>query len=135
MDLSHIEHTLAQHGAWQGKYREIMLLGKTLPAMPDALKTDAALVKGCESKVWLHLDLDEQQQHLVIIADSDTRIVKGLLAIILACYNNQLPQEAGKLDAYELFDKLGLIKHLSPSRGNGVRAIVERIHQQLQVLQ
>ncbi|ALU42210.1 SufE family protein [Pseudoalteromonas rubra] len=135
MDLSHIEQTLAQHSAWQGKYREIMQLGKALPTMPDALKTEAALVKGCESKVWLHLDLDEQQQRLVLIADSDTRIVKGLLAIILACYNNQLPAEAKKIDGYELFSTLGLIKHLSPSRGNGVRAIVERIHQQLQVLQ
>ncbi|KZN33258.1 SufE family protein [Pseudoalteromonas luteoviolacea] len=135
MDINQIQTQLNSLNGWQAKYREIMLLGKKLPSLPDALKTQDAQVQGCESNVWLHLDLDENQERLVIIADSDTRIVKGLLAIILACYNNLLPQEAKLVDAYALFEEMGLIQHLSPSRGNGVKAIVERIQTQISAFQ
>ncbi|MBQ4812585.1 SufE family protein [Pseudoalteromonas luteoviolacea] len=135
MDITQIQNRLNSLNGWQAKYREIMLLGKKLPALPEALKIEDALVRGCESNVWLHLDLDESQERLVIIADSDTRIVKGLLAIILACYNNLLPQEAKQVDAYALFEEMGLIQHLSPSRGNGVKAIVERIQNQVDAFQ
>ncbi|KZN62277.1 hypothetical protein N473_20065 [Pseudoalteromonas luteoviolacea CPMOR-1] len=135
MDINQIQEKLNSLSGWQAKYREIMLLGKQLPNLPEPLKTSEALVKGCESNVWLHIDLDESLQRLVLIADSDTRIVKGLLAIILACYNHTLPNEAKDIDAYQLFEDMGLIKHLSPSRGNGVKAIVERIQQQVNKLQ
>ncbi|KZN62931.1 SufE family protein [Pseudoalteromonas luteoviolacea] len=135
MDITQIQNRLNSLNGWQAKYREIMMLGKKLPALPEALKTPDALVQGCESNVWLHLDLDENQERLVIIGDSDTRIVKGLLAIILATYNNRLPHEAKEIDAYELFEQMGLIKHLSPSRGNGVKAIIERIKMQVSAFQ
>ncbi|ESP93336.1 MULTISPECIES: SufE family protein [Pseudoalteromonas] len=135
MDINQIQSKLNSLKGWQAKYREIMLLGKQLPVLPEPLKTPDAQVKGCESNVWLHLDLDESQQRLVIIADSDTRIVKGLLAIILACYNNALPQDAQSIDAYQLFEEMGLIKHLSPSRGNGVKAIVELINKKVAAIQ
>ncbi|KZN30894.1 hypothetical protein N480_02780 [Pseudoalteromonas luteoviolacea S2607] len=135
MDITQIQNRLNSLSGWQAKYREIMMLGKKLPALPEALKTPDALVQGCESNVWLHLDLDENQERLVIIGDSDTRIVKGLLAIILATYNNRLPHEAKEIDAYELFEQMGLIKHLSPSRGNGVKAIIERIKTQVSAFQ
>ena len=109
---------IQQAQSWQHKYREIMLLGKTLPALADVLKTDDALVPGCESKVWMFMEFDDSENRLVVIGDSDTRIVKGLLAIILALYN---------INAYDEFEKLGLIKHLSASRGNGIKAMVEAI--------
>nr|WP_281358242.1 SufE family protein [Pseudoalteromonas caenipelagi] len=121
---------MSNTSSWQQSYREIMLLGKKLPTLPDVLKTDEARVRGCESNVWLHIDLDEQQQHLVLVGDSDTRIVKGLLVIVLAIYNARTPMDAAKVDAYSEFEKLGLIKHLSPSRGNGIKAIVDTIQQQ-----
>ncbi|WP_279167459.1 SufE family protein [Pseudoalteromonas distincta] len=113
--------------AWQQKYREIMLLGKTLPALADVLKTDDALVPGCESKVWMFVEFDLTKNTLVVIGDSDTRIVKGLLAIILALYNGLTPEQVVKKNAYEEFEKLGLISHLSASRGNGIKAMVEKI--------
>ncbi|AQQ01400.1 SufE family protein [Pseudoalteromonas sp. SG45-5] len=113
--------------AWQQKYREIMLLGKKLPLLPDALKTDDALVPGCESKVWMFVEFDLTENALVVIGDSDTRIVKGLLALILALYNGLTPEQVININAYEEFEKLGLIKHLSPSRGNGIKAMVEKI--------
>lgn len=113
--------------AWQQKYREIMLLGKTLPPLAEVLKTDDALVPGCESKVWMFVDFDNNENCLVVIGDSDTRIVKGLLAIILALYNGLTPEQVVNTNAYDEFEKLGLIKHLSASRGNGIKAMVERI--------
>jgi len=119
--------TLNNSPAWQQKYREIMLLGKQLPTMPEVLKTPDALVPGCESKVWLYLEFDLQENCLVIIGDSDTRIVKGLLALILSLYNGLTPSQVLAINAFEEFEKLGLISHLSPSRGNGIKAIVERI--------
>lgn len=113
--------------AWQQKYREIMLLGKKLPLLPDALKTDDALVPGCESKVWMFVEFDLTENALVVIGDSDTRIVKGLLALILALYNGLTPEQVININAYEEFERLGLISHLSASRGNGVKAMVEKI--------
>ena len=112
---------------WQQKYREIMLLGKTLPPLANILKTDDALVPGCESKVWMFVEFDLTENALVVIGDSDTRIVKGLLALILALYNGLTPEEVLNVNAYEEFEKLGLISHLSASRGNGVKAMVETI--------
>ena len=74
---------------WQHNYKELMLLGKSLPSLPVALKSDDALVKGCESKVWLHIELNESNNTLLIVGDSDTRIVKGLLAIVFHIYNKR----------------------------------------------
>ena len=122
-----VADTLNNSPAWQQKYREIMLLGKQLPTMPDVLKTDDALVPGCESKVWMYLDFDLEENTLVIVGDSDTRIVKGLLAIVLALYNGLTPEQAIRTNAFAEFEQLGLIQHLSPSRGNGIKAMVERI--------
>mgnify|MGYP000915391723 FL=1 len=112
---------------WQQKYRQIMLLGKQLPDMPEVLKVDDALVKGCESKVWLYIDFDHTENSLVLAGDSDTRIVKGLLALILALYNGLTPEQAAQINAYNEFERLGLISHLSPSRGNGIKAMVDKI--------
>ncbi len=127
--FNEIRQRLTDAGGWQQKYREIMLLGKSLPAMPDAMKIDEALVPGCESKVWLHLDFSHDEGTLVVVADSDTRIVRGLVAIILSLFNGVTPEQAITIDTRSVFDELGLIKHLSPSRGNGIRAIVQRIQQ------
>ncbi|MFY8274955.1 SufE family protein [Pseudoalteromonas sp. SSDWG2] len=115
-------------GAWQQRYRELMLLGKSLPQLSDALKVDSAKVSGCESNVWMYIDFTPEEDKLVIIADSDTRIVKGLLAVILTLYQNKTPNEVLHIDAEKEFDELGLLRHLSPSRGNGIRAIVQSIN-------
>lgn len=122
-----VTESIEKAPAWQQKYREIMLLGKTLPALPDVLKTEDALVPGCESKVWMFVEFDLKENTLVVIGDSDTRIVKGLLAIILALYNGLTPEQVVNINAYEEFDKLGLISHLSASRGNGIKAMVDKI--------
>ncbi|MBS3796761.1 SufE family protein [Pseudoalteromonas sp. BDTF-M6] len=115
-------------GGWQQRYRELMLLGKELPVMANELKVDDAKVAGCESNVWMYIDFTPQEDQLLIIADSDTRIVKGLLAVILLMYRNKTPAQVVAIDAEQEFDELGLLKHLSPSRGNGIRAIVQQIN-------
>ena len=122
-----VSKNIESSASWQQKYREIMLLGKTLPPLADILKTDDALVQGCESKVWMFVEFDLTENALVVIGDSDTRIVKGLFALILALYNGLTPEEVLNVNAYEEFEKLGLISHLSASRGNGVKAMVEKI--------
>lgn len=114
--------------SWQMRYRELMLLGKSLPTLPDELKVDEAKVTGCESNVWLYIDFDEQEETLVIAADSDTRIVKGILAIIVHLFAAKTLSEVINTSAEQEFEELGLLHHLSPSRGNGIRAIVEQIH-------
>lgn len=108
-----VSKNIENSASWQQKYREIMLLGKTLPPLADILKTDDALVQGCESKVWMFVEFDLTENALVVIGDSDTRIVKGLLALILALYNGLTPEEVLNINAYEEFEKLGLISHLS----------------------
>ena len=122
-----VSKNIESSASWQQKYREIMLLGKTLPPLADILKTDDALVQGCESKVWMFVEFDLTENALVVIGDSEPRIVKGLLALILALYNGLTPEEVLNVNAYEEFEKLGLISHLSASRGNGVKAMVETI--------
>jgi len=122
-----VSKNIETSAGWQQKYRQIMLLGKQLPVMPEVLKVDDALVKGCESKVWLYIDFDHTENSLVLAGDSDTRIVKGLLALILALYNGLTPEQAAQINAYDEFERLGLISHLSPSRGNGIKAMVDKI--------
>lgn len=127
MNIHDVIERLSSQSGWQNKYRQIMLLGKELPACPDVLKTEDALVKGCESKVWLHLAWDETNGKLIAVGDSDTRIVKGLLAIILAFYNGKSNDEISQQNIIDLFEQLDLLQHLSPSRGNGIHAIDKAI--------
>jgi len=129
MNESYIKfkNKILQAGSWQEKYREIMLLGKSLPALPPELRVESALVNGCESNVWLYIDFNNEESKLLIVADSDTRIVKGLISIILYLYSDLTPSEILSIDASKEFEDMSLLKHLSPSRGNGIKAIIKAI--------
>lgn len=111
---------------WEGKYRQIMLLGKQLPALPEADKDKQYLVEGCESQVWLHHKQDDDGRYL-FAADADARIVKGLLVIVIAAFNGKSAIEIAQFDVEQYFARLDLLKHLSPSRSNGIHAIVQQI--------
>ena len=102
-----------------------MLLGKQLPLFQAELKLDEALVSGCESQVWLYANWRDQQLWLAL--SSDSKIVRGLLAIVLAKFNGKTKDEISGVDVDEYFENLGLSQHLSPSRSNGLHAIVEKI--------
>ncbi|HSX50525.1 MAG TPA: SufE family protein [Cellvibrio sp.] len=110
---------------WEERYKYIIDLGKELPTMDSALRTDEYLVRGCQSQVWL---VDEWRAgKLFFQADSDAFIVKGLLGVVLAAFNGKTPGEILAFDIDAYFTKLDLLQHLSSTRGNGLKAMVRRI--------
>jgi cysteine desulfuration protein SufE len=117
--------TLGFFDSWEDRYKYIIDLGRDLPPMPAALHTEERLVRGCQSQVWIDTRLEDGRLQLTV--DSDAFIVKGLLGLVLAAYNNKAPAEVLAFDIDAYFDQLDLLRHLSPSRGNGLRAMVQRI--------
>lgn len=119
----------ATHG-WENQYRLIIQLGKLLPALPAEWQTEEHRLKGCESQAWLKGEKSEDGNwHFA--CDSDARIVRGLIVIVLAALNHQPAAAIQSFDMEDYFTELGLEKHLSPSRGNGLRAIVLAIREQV----
>jgi cysteine desulfuration protein SufE len=116
--------------SWEDRYRYIIDLGRELPALPDELRSEDRLVRGCQSQVWI--DVEQSDGRLQLAVDSDAFIVKGLLAVVLAAYNNRTAQEIMDFDVDSYFETLGLLQHLSPTRGNGLRAMVARIRDEAQ---
>lgn len=117
---------LAFFDSWEERYKYIIDLGKALPPFPAELQTPDRLVKGCQSNVWLEIGGDNQR--IEFLVDSDAVIVKGLLVLVLAAYNNKSPQEILAFDIDDYFKQLDLERHISPTRGNGLKAIVARIN-------
>ena len=120
-----IVDTLGFFDSWEDRYKYIIDLGKELPPMDDAKKDEDHLVRGCQSQVWIDETLEDGR--LWFEVDSDAFIVKGLLGVVLAAYNSKTPQQILDFDIEAYFEEIGLLKHLSPTRGNGLRAMVKRI--------
>jgi cysteine desulfurase/selenocysteine lyase len=112
--------------SWDSRHREIMLLGKTLNRLDKNERNDRSLISGCESKAWLLFSKDSVGVY-TFQCDSDAKIIRGLLVIVLAAYNNKTAQQVNQFDITDYFSQLGLIQHLSPSRSNGLLAIVDKI--------
>lgn len=112
---------------WEERYAYIIDLGKQLPAFPDAERVETNYVHGCQSQVWLIHHYDEDSGKLFLLIDSDAIIVRGLAAIILVALNGKTPRELLATDIDELFEQLDLFRHISPTRGNGLRAMVGKI--------
>ncbi len=111
---------------WEGRYQYLIELGESLPPMDAALKTEVSEVKGCVSKVWLHYTKDGAGA-FHFHADSDGKITRGLVYIVLAAYEGKDVAGIAAVDIEGAFGKLGLDEHLSPNRRNGFFAMVERI--------
>ena len=125
INTEEIIDTLSFFDGWEERYKYIIDLGKQLPAMDDALKTDERLIAGCQSQVWIEsYNVDGS---LYFDMASDAFIVSGLLAVVLAAYNGKTPQQILDFDIEGFFGELDLLKHLSPTRGNGLRSMVARI--------
>jgi cysteine desulfuration protein SufE len=107
---------------WESRYRIIMQLAKQLPAMPAELCQSSNQIHGCESQVWL--TIYQQQQQYYFLATSNARIVKGLLAALITAWQGKDAEYIQQFDAVAYFSLLGLAKHLTPSRSNGLAAIV-----------
>ena len=127
MLLEEIKSSFAFFDDWEDKYRFIIDLGKELPELDAAKKTEDHLVRGCQSQVWLVSEFDPDQNCIRLQIDSDAHIVRGLIAIVLAVFNQRSPSFIGGFDIEGLFEDLDLLKHLSPTRGNGLRAMVAKI--------
>lgn len=112
-------------GGWEDRYKHIIKIGKDLPRLDESLYDEKYLVKGCQSQVWLHAQLDDNGQ-MVLKADSDAMIVKGLAALLLRAYSGLRPKEV--LQAPPTFiEELGFKDYLSPSRANGFLSMVKQI--------
>lgn len=122
-----IVETLGFFDNWEERYKYIIDLGKELPELAPEHQVEENLVRGCQSQVWLVHRLKDGK--LYFEADSDAFIVKGLLGVVLAAYNGKSPEQVLDFDIDAYFDELNLLKHLSPTRGNGLRAMVGRIRQ------
>lgn len=120
-----IIETMSFFDSWEDRYRYMIDLGKGIPTMQEQLKTEDRLVPGCQSQVWIIHEIDDGKFNFQV--DSDALIVKGLLAIVMAAYNQKTANEILSFDIEDYFARLDLVKHLSPTRGNGLKAMVEKI--------
>lgn len=110
---------------WEQRYQYIIDLGKQLPPLAEEHKQDLNKVRGCQSNVWMVSE--EHDGRLSFKVDSDAVIVQGLLAVVLAAYDNKTRAEIQTFDIDAYFAQLDLERHISPTRGNGLRAIVAKI--------
>lgn len=109
---------------WMERYEFIIETGKTLPQIDEGNKSDDNIIKGCQSKVWLHADYKDGK--LQFTADSDAILTKGIISLLLKVYNDQSPDDILTNDPY-FIDKIGLKEHLSPTRANGLLSMVKQI--------
>jgi len=113
---------------WEERYSYLIDLGRKLPEMEDADKVEANRVRGCQSTVWMTARVRDSDPPVIdFLADSDSHIVKGLIAILQAIYSGQQPRFVRSFDARPVFARLGLEEHLSPTRRTGLHSMLKRI--------
>jgi cysteine desulfuration protein SufE len=109
---------------WMDRYEHMIDLGKSLPLINPKFKTEDNIIKGCQSKVWLHADLENEK--VVFTADSDAIITKGIVAILIRVFSNQSPNTILNTNT-NFIDEIGLKEHLSPTRANVLVSMVKKI--------
>jgi cysteine desulfuration protein SufE len=109
---------------WEQKYEHLIDLGRSLPLIDAQYKTDDRLIKGCQSRVWMHSELKDGK--VIFTADSDAIITKGMVALMVRVLSGQKPKDIveAKLD---FIDKIGLKEHLSPTRANGLVSMIKQM--------
>lgn len=109
---------------WMGKYEYLIDIGKSLPMIEDKYKTTENLIRGCQSQVWMHSELKDGK--IFFTADSDAIITKGMVALMIRVLSDHTPDEIidSKLNFIE---QIGLIKHLSPTRSNGLLSMIKQM--------
>jgi len=131
MSIDTIRADFALLDEWEDRYRYLIELGRGLPPLPEALRTDANKVRGCVSQVWLASAVRRAGNGAAPVlefqGDSDAHIVRGLVAVLFALVQGKTSQEVLGADAKALFAELGLTEHLTPQRSNGFFSMVERI--------
>jgi cysteine desulfuration protein SufE len=109
---------------WMQRYEYMIDLGKSLPLIEDEYKTDDNIIKGCQSRVWVKADY--QNDTVVFKADSDAIITKGIVAILIRVFSGQKPEDIAKADT-QFIDEIGLKEHLSPTRANGLVSMIKQL--------
>ncbi|RRJ87136.1 SufE family protein [Paenimyroides tangerinum] len=109
---------------WMERYEYIIDLGKNLPLIDEAYKTEDNIIKGCQSKVWVHADKIDDK--IVFTADSDAILTKGIIAILIRVFSNQKTEDILNADM-SFIDEIGLKEHLSPTRANGLVSMIKKI--------
>jgi cysteine desulfuration protein SufE len=138
MAIESIRADFALLDDWEDRYRYVIELGRSLPPLPEPLRTETNKVRGCASQVWLasetHNPASGSAPVLSFRGDSDAHIVRGLIAILFALYQERTADEILNTDARALFTELGLGEHLTAQRSNGFFSMVERIRSDAQAL-
>lgn len=116
----------SMYDEWLDKYEYLIELGKSLKDYPDSLKTDDKLIKGCQSRVWLHYEINEGK--ILFNADSDAIITKGIISLLIGLYSDRTPQEILSSD-FSVVEKIGLKENLSPTRANGLVSMIAKIRE------
>lgn len=109
---------------WMDKYEYIIELGKDLPLIDEKYKVEENLIKGCQSKVWLHAELVDGK--IIFTADSDAIITKGIVGLVIRVFSGHTPKEIIETDLF-FIDQIGLQEHLSPTRSNGLLSMLKQI--------
>ena len=109
---------------WEERYKYMIELGKTLPLIDDQYKTQDNIIKGCQSRVWVHAAMDNNK--VVFTADSDAIITKGIIAILIRVFSNQHPKDIIAANT-NFIDDIGLKEHLSPTRANGLVSMIKQL--------
>ena len=109
---------------WEERYQYMIDLGKDLPLIDSKFKTDEFIIKGCQSKVWVHAGLEEDK--VVFTADSDAIITKGIIAILIRVFSNQKPSDIIEANT-DFINDIGLKEHLSPTRANGLVSMIKQL--------
>lgn len=109
---------------WMQRYEYMIELGKSLPLIAEEYKKDDNIIKGCQSKVWVHAELEGDK--LVFTADSDAIITKGIIAILIRAFSDQKPRDIIEADT-DFIDEIGLKEHLSPTRANGLVSMIKQL--------
>jgi cysteine desulfuration protein SufE len=118
------EFSMFDEENWDERYQYVIDLGKTLPMIGEQYKTEANIIKGCQSKVWLHGE--EKDGKVVFSADSDAILTKGIVAILIRVFSHQKASDILEANT-DFIDKIGLKEHLSPTRANGLVSMVKQI--------
>ncbi|WP_323787605.1 SufE family protein [Psychroserpens sp.] len=128
MTIAEIKNDIIEEFAmfedWEERYQYMIDLGKTLPLIDEHYKTDDNIIKGCQSKVWVHADLKGDK--IAFTADSDAIITKGIIAILIRVFSNQRPKDIIEADT-DFIDQIGLKEHLSPTRANGLVSMIKQL--------
>lgn len=129
MTIKEIENEITEEfeifgNDWEGKYEHLIELGKSLPKIEEKYKTDDRIIKGCQSKVWLHSELKDGK--IYFTADSDAIITKGMVALMVRVLSGQPPDEIIKAEL-NFIEKIGLKEHLSPTRANGLVSMIKQM--------